>query len=355
MSTESVTAGRFTVGSSKNIKDIRCRILIILRRAVKIFWRLNYRFPRLDIVPVYVYLTNKTIKRGIMGSQNESIMEFACKFAKEIDAKAILLNSEVAQNLFARKDSKPCFNTVMITRGNDILPHKAELFQNIINIPNVNVTRLGQIKIVITKGLAAGLFKKTDKLVCLTGIPKIGYIDSIFVIDVGREFELLTSENVSNIFENIYPEVFEAVLNIALELAAQGREGRPIGTIFVLGDDEKVLELSRQMIINPFMGYREEERNILDRNLRDTIKEFSALDGAFVIKGDGVLVTAGRHLSAALEDKDFPQGLGSRHIAAAGITSVTDAIAIAISESTGTVRIFRKGKVFVDIEKGAGK
>ncbi|MBW2648848.1 MAG: DNA integrity scanning protein DisA nucleotide-binding domain protein, partial [Deltaproteobacteria bacterium] len=43
--------------------------------------------------------------------------------------------------------------------------------------------------------------------------------------------------------------------------------------------------------------------------------------------------------------------LGSRHIAAAGITSVTGAIAIAISESTGTVRIFKKGKIFVDIEK----
>ncbi len=286
-----------------------------------------------------------------MGSQNESIMEFACKFAEEINAKAILLYGEVAQDLFVQPDAKTCFDTILITRGSDNLPHKAELFQNVINIPNVNVTRLGQIKIVITKGLATGLFKKGDKLICLTGVPKFGYIDSIFVIDVGREFGILTSENVADIFEDIYPEVFETVLNIALELAAQGREGRPIGTIFVLGDHEKVLELSRQMIINPFMGYREEEKNILDRNLRDTIKEFSALDGAFLIRGDGVLVTAGRHLSAALEGKDFPQGLGSRHIAAAGITSVTGAIAIAISESTGTVRIFKKGKIFVDIEK----
>jgi DNA integrity scanning protein DisA with diadenylate cyclase activity len=108
------------------------------------------------------------------------------------------------------------------------------------------------------------------------------------------------------------------------------------------------------MIINPFMGYAEEERNILDRNLKETIKEFSALDGAFVVRGDGVLVTAGRHLNAALETKDFPQGLGSRHIAAAGITSVTGAIAIVISESTGTVRIFKNGRLFVDIEKGMG-
>ena len=286
-----------------------------------------------------------------MSSKNESIMEFACKFAEEINAKAILLYGEVAQDLLAQENDKACFDTILITREGNNVPHNEEFFHSIINIPNVNVTRLSQIKIVITKGLATGLFKKGDKLVCLTGIPKFGYIDSIFVIDVGREFEILISEDVSGVFEDIHPEVFETVLNIALELAAQGREGRPIGTIFVLGDHEKVLELSRQMIINPFMGYREEERNILDRNLRDTIKEFSVLDGAFVVRGDGVLVTVGRHLSAALESKDFPQGLGSRHIAAAGITSVTGAVAIAISESTGTVRIFKKGKIFVDIEK----
>ena len=289
-----------------------------------------------------------------MGSQNESMMEFACRFAEEIQAKAILLYGEVAQDLLSKKGEVPSFDTILITREKDDAQQKAGFFSSVINIPNVNVTRLGQIKVAITKGLATGLFKKGDTLVCLTGVPKFGYIDSLFVIDVGKEFEILISEEVSHIFEDIRPEVFEAVLNIALELAYQGREGRQVGTIFVLGDAEKVLELSRQMIINPFMGYAEEERNILDRNLKETIKEFSALDGAFVVRGDGVLVTAGRHLNAALETKDFPQGLGSRHIAAAGITSVTGAIAIVISESTGTVRIFKNGRLFVDIEKGMG-
>jgi len=289
-----------------------------------------------------------------VGSQNESMMEFACRFAEEIQAKAILLYGEVAQDLLSKKGEVPSFDTILITREKDDAQQKAGFFSSVINIPNVNVTRLGQIKVAITKGLATGLFKKGDTLVCLTGVPKFGYIDSLFVIDVGKEFEILISEEVSHIFEDIRPEVFEAVLNIALELAYQGREGRQVGTIFVLGDDEKVLELSRQMIINPFMGYAEEERNILDRNLKETIKEFSALDGAFVVRGDGVLVTAGRHLNAALETKDFPQGLGSRHIAAAGITSVTGAIAIVISESTGTVRIFKNGRLFVDIEKGMG-
>ena len=224
-----------------------------------------------------------------------------------------------------------------------------------IAIPNVNVTPVSQMKIAIIKGLAAGMFGPEDKMVFLTGSPKLDYIENIFVVDVDSEFEILASEDISSIFEGIQPEVFEAVLNVALELAAQGREGRPVGTIFVIGDHEKVMELSRQMIINPFMGYSEDERNIMDRDLKETIKEFSALDGAFVIKENGVLITAGRHLNVALESgKEFPKGLGSRHIVAAGITNVTNAIAVVVSESTGTVRVFRKGKIFVDIEKALG-
>jgi len=288
-----------------------------------------------------------------MTSTNALFMEFACRFAEEIKAKAILIYDEVAEDLIKANDSMGCYETVLITKKSEEMPEKIRSLVKIISIPGVKVTRLSQIKIAVTKGIAAGFFKKGDKLVCLTGIPKFGHLDSLFVIDVGKEFEILTSDESQNIIAGIQPEVFEATLNIALELAAQGREGRPVGTIFVVGDHERVMELSRQMIFNPFMGYDEEERNILDENLRETIKEFSALDGAFIVKENGVLVTAGRHLSAALEGKDFPHGLGSRHIAAAGITSVTDAIAVVVSESTGTVRLFKKGKIFVNIEKAS--
>ena len=47
----------------------------------------------------------------------------------------------------------------------------------------------------------------------------------------------------------------------------------------------------------------------------------------------------------------LPQGLGARHHAAAGITAVTEAIAITVSESTGTVTIFRHGLIVTEIEK----
>jgi len=282
---------------------------------------------------------------------NRIILEHACRIASEVKANAVMLYADAASELPVAKGQKPCFNLVLVTKGEGELPEELNDLGTVINVPDVNLSRVGQIKIAITKGIAMGLFKKGDKIVCISGLPKLGYVDSIFMIDVGKEFEVLTLQNITDITQGVYPEVFSAALNIVLELAAQGREGRKVGSIFVLGDHEKVLQLSRQMVINPFLGYKEEERNILNPDLLETIKEFSAIDGAFIIKDNGVIVTAGRHLNAATESKDFPQGLGSRHIAAAGITDVTHAVAIVISESTGNVSVFKNGKLFVSILK----
>jgi diadenylate cyclase len=286
-----------------------------------------------------------------MNSLSRRIIDCACDLAKEARARVILIHADACADIERMVTDCSGIQVILVTKNEGSLPEQFRKEGKAITIPNLNLTRAGQMKIAITKGIACGLLKKGDKAVCVTGIPKFGYLDSITVIDVGVEYEILAAEQISDIFDGVYPEVFEAVLNIALELAAQGREGRPVGTIFILGDHENVLRFSRQMIINPFLGYKEEERNVLDPDLKDTIKEFSLLDGAFIIKDNGVMMTAGTHLNAAVEGEDFPEGLGGRHIAAAGITSVTGAIALVVSESTGTVRVFKNGKVSVGIEK----
>jgi diadenylate cyclase len=289
-----------------------------------------------------------------MGAISKVILDHACRIADEIGAKAVLIYAAVAGDLPVADDPGICMNIILVTKGNEEIPEKFKDCGVQIQVPNVNLTRVGQIKIAITKGIALGLFTQGDKLVCVSGVPRFGYVDSIFVIDVGKEFEILVSGNFSDMAQGIYPEVFGAVMNLAIELAAQGREGRKVGTIFVLGDDKKVMQFSRQMIINPFMGYTVDQRNILNPELKETIKEFSAIDGAFIVEDNGTIVTAGRHLSAAMDSRDFPQGLGSRHIAAAGITSITNAIAVVLSESTGNVTVFKDGKILVSIEKPIG-
>ena len=140
--------------------------------------------------------------------------------------------------------------------------------------------------------------------------------------------------------------VVQRLLEITIELSVEGREGTPIGTIFVIGDTRRVLRHSHQLIPNPFKGHR---INVLDRDSKEIIKEFAQLDGAFVIREDGRIVAAGRYLEIEprVIDLMLPPGLGSRHIAAAGITRLTRAMAISLSES-GTIRIFKNGLMLLE-------
>jgi DNA integrity scanning protein DisA with diadenylate cyclase activity len=186
--------------------------------------------------------------------------------------------------------------------------------------------------------------------VFLTGVVGRG-IDTFVVMQVGEEYELFQSVGQPKLTEHIRRPVFERVLRLALELAHEGREGKPVGALFVVGDHREVQKYSQEGRINPFRGYTEKERNIIDESMGDTVKEIAKLDGAFLIKGNGVIMAACATLRPAVVEQELPQGLGSRHAAAAAITAVTKSVAITLSESTGDVRVWRRGTMITEIEK----
>src|ERR687898_2708502 len=138
------------------------------------------------------------------------------------------------------------------------------------------------------------------------------------------------------------------VVNLAVEIAREGREGRKIGTLFVVGDSEAVLDHSRPMILDPLHGPPHESKRIEDPNLRETLKELAQLDGAFVVSDEGVVLSAARYIDAVSNDLEVPLGLGSRHVAAASVSSRTDAVSVAVSESS-TVRMFDDGELVSEI------
>ena len=138
------------------------------------------------------------------------------------------------------------------------------------------------------------------------------------------------------------------VVELAVEIAREGREGRKIGTLFAVGDHEAVLVRSRPLVLDPLAGHPEEVKHVKDPDMRETVKELAQLDGAFVVADDGVVVSAARYLDAASGNLDLPLGLGSRHMAAASISRNTDTVAVAVSESS-TVRVFDDGEVVAEI------
>lgn len=282
---------------------------------------------------------------------NKAMITAAGKIATSMNAKSVFLIFDDPREFGVLEPllRKPYFKIVVT--GREAEEQARKIFGPVLVIPDIKLSRMGKIKFSVLSAISKGMVQLGDKIVCVAGVKDFKTLDTAVMLEIGKEYEIISSQEAQNISAAVHPGIFEELVKIAVELAYQGREGKPLGTIFVLGDSERVLQISRQMIFNPFQGYPEEERNVLDPALRETIKEFAALDGAFVIRDDGVILAAGRYLSASMEDAGLPQGLGSRHAAAAGITAVTNAISIVISESTGDVRIFKNGKIFLEIEK----
>src|SRR5204862_6982975 len=134
------------------------------------------------------------------------------------------------------------------------------------------------------------------------------------------------------------------------EIGRAGREGKPVGTLFVVGDSRKVLSSSHPVGFDPVKGYSRKERNLDDPRVREGIKEIAQLDGAIVVSGEGFVEAAARYIDASAANITLAKGLGARHWAAAAISRQTKAVGVAVSESSGTVRLFQDGEIVLRIE-----
>jgi len=280
------------------------------------------------------------------------MIKTAGQVAKSVRAKSIFIYVDALEQQEYTGDSLKGNSFIAVTKKftqND--EEFIERFPRHLILPKIKLGRIGLIKISIAYAISAQMVGNGDRVVFLCGTSDLMTLDTLTVFEIGKESEIITTKNITGIADAVQPQVFESTLNLALELAVKGREGKPVGTIFVIGDEDKVMQLSKQMIINPFKGYEEDERNILNPSLEETMREFSALDGAFVIGSNGTVLTAGRYLGASAESANTARGLGSRHMAAAGITALTQSVAIVVSESTGDVRIYKNGSTLLEIEK----
>ena len=249
----------------------------------------------------------------------------------------------------------PKSKTILVTRNLVEPDDEADgNFAGVIQVRSYSPRRLAQLRSAMFVALTRGMISFNDRVCCVGGIAGSNQFDTVVIVDVEREFQTLLTGHADLMPDDVKPEVLERVIAIATELAVEGREGKPVGCLFVVGDAPKVEKLIKPLVLNPFYGYKEEDRNILSPFMDETVKEFSSIDGAFIIRGDGVVSSAGSLIQAADSDHVLPSGLGSRHAAAAAISVATECISIVVSSSTGQVTLFRRGVMLPLTEKKFG-
>lgn len=175
-------------------------------------------------------------------------------------------------------------------------------------------------------------------------------LDTVSVMSLGEHMNRLTGRDLRQLETRVPLDTLKTVVDMAVEIGRDGREGKPIGTLFVVGDTRKVLASSHPVGFDPVRGYSRKDRNLTDPRVREGIKEIAQLDGAIIVSADGIVEAACRYLDSSAADVTLSKGLGARHWAAAAISRATNAVAITVSQSNGTVRIFQNGEVVLRVE-----
>ncbi|MCK4432894.1 MAG: diadenylate cyclase [Methanomicrobia archaeon] len=271
---------------------------------------------------------------------NAVLIKKALELKEESKSDALIVYTNSKKDLKDLKSIKNN-NIVIITNNKDLL--KKELELPIILMP----IELSRIKRRIALAMAAAL---ENKLI------EEGY-NVVFVENTDR-YKIISIEKAKEGIDygiykllsksrDIDPEVIYSVLEITKELGIKGREGEPVGTTFIIGDSGNVMRRSMQITYNPFES---SFINVKDPVVKSMLKEYSRLDGVFIIGDDGRVVSAARYLESGKNDIEMPKGLGARHISAAYTTKVADAIAIVLSESDKMIRIFSKGKLVLEVD-----
>jgi DNA integrity scanning protein DisA with diadenylate cyclase activity len=222
-----------------------------------------------------------------------------------------------------------------------------------VTVPAYDYSRVEKVKVALVSAMTASVLRDGENVLCLTGRSGARNPDTLVRLQIGRGFEEKVAIDSVTLGAEFSSQVVEALVSLAMAVGHEGFEGHPIGTIFVLGDATAVMERSKQLTINPFQGMSEVDRNVLDPRIREALKNFAVLDGAFVIREDGVVLAAGRYLQVGPDKKDLPLqlGLGARHAVAAAITAETKAVTITVSQSSGTVRVFKDGAAVLELQQ----
>jgi diadenylate cyclase len=250
-------------------------------------------------------------------SRDEVMLAAGLRLAVDLGADAVI----------SFVDAEPCDPPVPAFRAANVGPAAAA--------PET----AGELRAILLERLgtaAAPLALSTEDVGVVVGV----FLDGLVALrldEVRSRFDLQQ-------FEALVPRrVMAAALRLALEIGREGREGKPIGTAFVIGDGDAILSISHQLVLNPYLGHPPEVTTILDRENWESVKEFAQLDGMFVIDASGAVIAAGRYLDVDSKSVSLPSGLGGRHRAAAAVTRLIPVVSVIISESGGTVRVFSDG------------
>ncbi len=290
------------------------------------------------------------MKSPKLNEQFEKIVDLAVRFSQVADADALLLLLEGPVDWLRLKEMVGQEKLLVAADSAEQVrgAEEAKIPTVLLNMADSPVYE--KLTQALLEAVADDMVAPGARVIAIYSGFEADMIDSISVIHLGEHLERLTARDLRQLETRVPLDTLKAVVDLAVEIGREGREGKPVGTLFVVGDTRKVLASSHPTGFDPVRGYSRKDRSLDDPRVREGIKEIAQMDGAFVISPEGIVEAASRYIDASAANITLSKGLGSRHWAAAAISKKTNAVAVAVSESNGTVRIFQNGEVVLRIE-----
>ncbi len=285
---------------------------------------------------------------------NSAMFVAAISLLKEINADAllVLLEGSTDWRRIAEMTSDMGFEKPLIVAVDSVddLDGAAEAGLKPLALNKEKAPLLERLQHALLESAANELIKINGEVVALYSGFQQGRLDSISHVKLDERMRRLTTRDLQMLESSVPLKTIKSVVDLAVEIGLEGREGKPVGTLFVVGDTRKVLDHASPSGFDSVKGYKRKDRNIFDGKVREDIKEIAQLDGAFVVNSDGIVERSRQMLEVMHEDLNMSKGLGARHWAAAAITRRTKAIAVVVSQSTGSVRLYKNGFLMLQIE-----
>jgi DNA integrity scanning protein DisA with diadenylate cyclase activity len=285
-----------------------------------------------------------------LGKQFATLFELAVRLAGEGEAEAVLVLIEGTADWDQIKPKADEFRTVVAVEADDQLQAVRTAGLTAVQVEMPDAPVFEKLTQSLLNCVAEDLLTPGATVIALYSGFDAERIDSLSLLQLEEHLGRLTSRDLRQLETSVPLETLREVVDLAVEIGREGREGKPVGTMFVVGDTRKVLSQCHEAGFDPVKGYSREERNLRNPRIRESLKEVAQLDGAFIVSSDGTVERAAQLIDTSPVSLTLSKGLGSRHWAAAAISKNTKAIAVVISQSTGTVRIFQKGQIVLRIE-----
>ena len=174
-------------------------------------------------------------------TQVSTILAAARRIALENDAKAIVLLADTLYDFEQVKKLLDRMRVIVASYKTDVLKAAKDLELVVVPLSKEVETRQAQLSQALLEAIADDQLKSGDRVVALYASFDRVELDTLSIVDLGDHLERLSARDLQKLETQVPLETLRSVVDLAVEIGREGREGKPVGTLFVVGDHRKVI------------------------------------------------------------------------------------------------------------------